>query len=413
MATGYKTVTPGGTFSFSHVNNDHTFYSSDLGRWLMIVDDGAQPDDWYLYENDEATPGAPGGTGGWSAAPLNGGGIVHIDPQDSAKLGCFWDNVRRELHVLRRKNAANGRYSKWTLNMPAGDWTETIANEDIGFNFSNEGKRASIVADSNGLPWIVYDDADQLKARSRSGGTWAVGNVVTIEATASTSANNVRPAIVRWQRTTGTPGIVCAYPYGEAGGNKWKIAYRDDSAGATAAWTIENADTTITNIDDQCSIRAVELGTDTTSTLTVVVKDNSDDVHMFKRNAAGSWSKHANIVTTRTRPVQIVDETGEKISILVPAPGISGQTRIDRYVSPIGAVAFAPAEKVLEDDGVNTFVSDLGVPAHNVTSDMDMLVLGRSGAVWWNILDVPAAGGATLAERGIGRGIMRGVDRGM
>lgn len=408
MATGFRLTAETGAGNLKHTMSDHLHWNPDTSRWLAVAQD-TTTDDWALWDNDGADPAA-GAEGGWShevddLGPAN----VYVDTRDGASLVNYFDPDTGILHTLSFDHATE-RYQQWRYNSGSNDWTHLVTNEDPGINTDTPDGNCCLFTDSNGVPWIVYHDIADLKLKAiyRSGGSWTVTPVV-IEATASTSAiGALRVDGMRWKDDDAAAAVMVCYSYGVAGGDKWRAAYRKDSAALTAAWSTEDIETSA-SIDNHLSAQAVELGADTKSTICIVTKRGSGNVLDFHKRsigAPGSWAKTAAIRSDSTRPKLCIDKENDEVYVFCGLTVAGSNTQVIYRKSAISTISFGGDVKILEDDGVTTFNANVSVPDKPVDATADLYVLGQnSGNFWWNRVPISAAAGSPpsqLALLGVG-----------
>lgn len=394
MATGYRiSGSQKGLFQWNQ--SRHLFYNSQNSRWYGACQD-TSGSDWALWENDGSTPSA-GSAGGWSIAQTTGAANVYLNTRDSGELTLCWEegagvNSEGRLHVFQRH--ATEYYATWDYGASGDDWVNTDTQADTGTSNADD---SGFVVDSNGIPWIFWLSGTTIKARYRSGGSWSDDtDVATI-----TNSVGIQIDAYPWFDDDGDAAICILYN----DGNDYKFTSKKDSdtLGSASYITAETVYSPTTG-DSHVALCAGLLGSDTTSTVFAIMKDGetSSNGQANRRSPAGSWGTTVEFSSVTTRPKGVVDETNGTLYVVCPDAGTS-PTAIEYYTADATAtLSFSGPTTVIEDDGVNTFRTDVSVPCHPVTGTTNLMVFGDratgTDAVWWNELAIAGGVTGTLAS---------------
>ena len=394
--TGYK-ITPTLQTIFEHTNNRHCF-RGPKNTWWMVAQDNTSSD-WALWEWDGTFP-TVGTAGGWTRADDAAGGFVYVDTRGSARphvifesgAGSFGDG---RLHVLNKQ--ATEYYEQWDYDSADDDWTQAVSNEDAGVSNAEE---AGFVLDSNNVPWVIYYDATpDVECRYRSGGSWASDTQIASSIT-GTVGTNVRIDAFNWVDDDGDNAIGVIY----VDGLTWRFTSKKDSDTlGSASWsTPVTIYTASSNGDDHVSAQAALFGSDTTSTIIVVLKDGDSPANLMtvRRDPDGTWDtavEHSD--GDHTQPKVVLDTTNETAYLFVPGFATGTGVRMEYYTADATTtLSWSTATTVIEDDGVNTFRAEIAVPSHTCDSNTNIMVAaersGGSDRVWWNEVDIAALPGA-------------------
>lgn len=387
--TGYIFASPVEASTFDHVNNVHSFYGPNDSWWSMVEEAG---DDFWLYENDGATPGSQGGTGGWSQAANSAGGGHEVTTRSTGRPTLYYDKTNGVLHVLELHGTTD-YYSKLTYNPGSNDWTINVASESVGVNVDF---RSGLVVDTNGIPWICYlNSSNAIKLRYRdTDNTWKDGPDIKATGAGSTATQRPSPGF-RWSDGgTDSIGFVIS---NDKTPDELTFAYRADADAKSTAWTTETASDGSYSIDDHVSVAVGKFSGDSTHTIVVVAKGVSN-YQAYRRAPNGTWgSINTDISSSATRVKAAMDEANEEVYAFY-----TDSTKVVYQKSAANTtLSFGAAVTVLEDDGVNTFSNDIGAPqADGYTSASGIMVFGSISSTdetWWNKVEI-AGGGWSIAN---------------
>lgn len=393
--TGHKFTSSTVGAEFDHTANVHGFYAG--GKWWAVIEETTNGD-WYLFENDLATPAA-GAAGGWSRAQETGASDLRIlFTRTSDRVTLYFDETNQVLHVIAM-HGSSSLYSQYGYNSGTNDWDEDVYQQSIGTDIEFRG---GLVVDSNGLPWIAYFDAtNAIKTVYRSaGGVWTAGGDIRV-ARGTDGTQRVSNGI-RWN-DAGAASIGFAYT-DEDTTEAVMFAYRADADTLSDAWTVETVTDSLYQADDHVAIAVGNFGTDTTSTIIVAAKSGggtlgNDNYHSIRRDPDGTWDAKNIELPKFTRMQIAIDETNEEVYVFYSAN--SDTNIVYQKSTASGTLSWGSAVVVIEDDGVNTFFTDVsttnGIP---VTSSTGLLVMGAisGGHTWWNIIPIAAPFSAAWAN---------------
>lgn len=388
LTIGYVSSATYLNINYEHTNSIQLFYGPNDTWWGPINN---ASNDIILAEWDvAATPASPGLEGGWTDAANSAGGGILIDSRGAGRPILRFDKLTNKLHVLKGHSSTE-YYSQYSYNSGSNDWTEEFLDE-VPISVTAETEAISFGIDSNSIPFVVFlggsSGAYTINTRYRdTDDTWKDGG--DVEATASTITNGDAriSAVFNWDNA-GVSSIGVCYTWVTGGVGYHKFAYRADSDTKTDDWTVTTIQSGI-SVDAHISAVAATLGSDTTSTIVVVVKQTSGDYLTHRRNAAGTWDHTSTSDFASATRVKLTfdKENGEVYAWF--SDGVSINYCLADATT---AIVWAPEEVFLRDDGVIAFDPNIAVPESTVDSTSNLMILAVSGVdTWWNTKELVSA----------------------
>jgi len=400
---GYRLHHEQGTTDFQHTGQRSLFYLNST--WWMAAQDNSA-NNWYLWKWDGTIPGAVGVPSSWSKATTTSGTAVNLDTRDTANIDMYLESSTSTVHLL--SNDTTVQYDKWHYNSTDDDWQAQISNMDPGLS-TFDRDQFSVVADSGGIPWIIYyDSADSFKLKTKyyNSTTNAFHDGAVIESAASSQTLDLRMDSFLFQGG-GINYLGVVYSKSDSateGDGVWKFAYRQDHTTTADAWALETIDAS-TAIDDHISAQAMIESGNSSSTIVMAGKDNTNSIYLWRRDPDSGWqTPPTEVYAASTRIKLVVDEANEDVYIFGMDSTGGAAPRVIYKTTPISSFSLSAAKTILEEDGGASDFNDINLSTHLVSGVTDIIVAsngpGDGGSVgagaWWNY--IPLEGGPDIDQ---------------
>jgi hypothetical protein len=368
----------GTTKKFDRSNQSKSFYHG--GVWWVAAQDSGDFK-WYIWKLDGAV---------W---------IKNIQIHSSAKIrpDCVLDAPNKKVYILLPGGSVTyiARFS-----FVAGNWALDPGYPSDIPNFpQNSEYGMNLVRANNGNLWVFRITNSTLYARrSGDGGKNWTGDI-TLKTGLNHNAGLTDAVAFSFQNAH---HIGVGYAENSTEGSIYGFLRHKDSA-TDNNWTDETGaipQFSGTISDDHISMTVYN------NTVFMVVKTNGGgpaaaNVGLLRRHTNGAWFQHPVLLSHGwTRPVVIIDKTHNRLYLIGTREGPIKYGEMKHVaIGQYNSLLSTPSDTIFSNDENDNFF-DVSVPAHPVTSTMNLLVcIGNDtrNELWYKIINLEATAKASRA----------------